>query len=126
MAQSCSIDLSREWSRGGFVKKEKEFIRVLGPHERDADSLKHPSELIDVLHKVLLLWEHSQRPEMLALLQRTGFGQSEAFYRVAQAISETLTNENKEKKLLDGFLSGRERLKEEMKAQGGKQEELNL
>ena len=119
LAQSCSIDLAQEWNRGGFVKKEKEFIRVLGPQERNADTLKHPSELIDVLHKVLLLWEHSQRQEMVTLLQESAFGNSEAFYRVAQAISECLLNDNKEKKLLDGFLSGRERLKEEVKKESG-------
>jgi len=39
----------------------------------------------------------------------------EAFYRVAQAVSETLPIENKEKKLLDGFLAGRERLREEVR-----------
>ena len=32
----------------------------------------------------------------------------------AQAIFETLPNESKEKKLLDGFLAGRERLQEEV------------
>jgi len=115
LAQSCSIDLSQEWNRHGFIKKDKEFIRVLGPQDRNADTLKNPSEMLDVLHKILLLWEHSKRQELLTLLQESGFGQSEAFYRVAQAISETLPNDNKEKKLLDGFLSGRERLKEEVK-----------
>ena len=82
-----------------------------------------------MLHQALLLWEHSRRQEMIALLQLTGFGQSEAFYRVAQAVSETLTNDNKEKKLLDGFLSGRERLKEEMRKEiksMGTQEEMNI
>lgn len=128
LAQSCSIDLALEWSRHGFIKKEKEFIRVLGPQDRSSDTLKNPSEMIDVLHKVLLLWEHSKRQELLTLLQESGFGQSEAFYRVAQAISETLPNENKEKKLLDGFLSGRERLKEEIKkeAETGIQQKLDL
>ena len=115
LAQSCSIDLALEWNRHGFIKKEKEYIRVLGPQDRNSDSLKNFSEMIDVLHKALLLWEHSKRQEMVTLLQESGFGNSEAFYRVAQAISETLPNDNKEKKLLDGFLSGRERLKEEVK-----------
>ena len=54
---------------------------------------------------------------MVSVLQNSGFGQSEAFYRVAQAISECLTNDIKEKKLLDGFLSGKERLKEQVKDQ---------
>lgn len=51
---------------------------------------------------------------MLELLKESGYGKSEAFYRVAQAISETLPNESKEKKLLDGFLAGRERLRDEI------------
>ncbi len=115
LAQSCSIDLAKEWGRDGFIKKEKEFIRVLGPQERNAKDIKDSRELIDVLHSVLLLWEKSRREEMLNLLRESGYGKSEAFFRVAQAISETLGNESKEKKLLDGFLAGRERLKEEVR-----------
>ncbi|MBI1927580.1 hypothetical protein HYR99_25475 [Candidatus Poribacteria bacterium] len=101
--------------------KEKEFIRVLGPQSRKIDDLKSVGarraspELIDVLHHVLLLWEKSQRDEMIRSLAESGYGQSEAFYRVAQAISETLPIGSKEKKLLDGFLAGRERVREEMR-----------
>lgn len=61
------------------------------------------TELIDILHAILLYWEKSKRDEMVELLKDSGYGKSEAFYRVAQAISETLPNESKEKKLLDGF-----------------------
>jgi len=115
LAQSCSIDLAKEWNRGGFIRKEKEFIRVIGPQDRQLDELKHSTELIDVLHCALLLWEKSKRDEMVKLLQQSGFGKGEAFYRVVQAVSETLSNESKEKKLLDGFLAGRERLREEIR-----------
>jgi len=51
---------------------------------------------------------------MVKALVDRGFGRSEAFYRVAQAISETLPNESKEKKLLDGFLAGRDRVQQEV------------
>lgn len=115
LAQSCGIDLALEWNRSGFISKEKEFIRVLGPQDRKLEELEGSSKLIDVLHRVLLLWEKSKRSEMISLLQESGFGKSEAFYRVAQAVSESLPLESKEKKLLDGFLAGRERLKEEVK-----------
>ncbi|MFC1905588.1 hypothetical protein ACFLXL_02130 [Chloroflexota bacterium] len=114
MAQSCSIDLSKEWSRGGFIHKDKEFIRVLGHQNRNSDELKNSTELIDVLHNILLLWEKSKHEEMVKLLQKSGYGKGEALCRVAQAISETLPNESKEKKLLDGFLAGKERLREEV------------
>ncbi len=116
LAMSCNIDVAEEWGRiRGFIKKEKGFVRVLGPQERKPDDLKNPSELIDVLHRVLLLWENSKRDEMVSLLRDSGYGGGEAFYRVAQAVSETLPIENKEKKLLDGFLAKRERLREEVR-----------
>ena len=115
LAQSCGIDLAQEWDGKGFIVKEKAFIRVLGPQSRKMDDLEDGVELIDVLHHVLLLWEKSQRDEMLHILAQSGYGDSEAFYRVAQAISETLPIESREKKLLDGFLAGRERVRGEMR-----------
>ena len=123
LAQSCSIDLAHEWGRRGFIKKEKEFIRILGPQDRNLEEIRDTSELIDVLHRVLLLWEKSRRDEMLEVLQESGYGSSEAFYRVAQAVSETLPIESKEKKLLDGFLAGKESLREDLK-EGPKQGRL--
>ena len=118
LGQSCGIDISQAWSKTGFIRKEKEFVRLLGPQGRKLDDLDNPRDLIDVLHKSLLLWEKGQRAEMIAALADRGFGRSEAFYRVAQAISETLPLESKEKKLLDGFLAGRERVQEEVEKQG--------
>ena len=115
LAQSCGVDLAREWGGRGFIVKEKQFIRVLGPQSRDMDDLKGTRELINTLHHVLLLWEKSQRDEMMKVLAESGYGESEAFFRVAQAISETLPIESREKKLLDGFLAGRERVREELR-----------
>jgi len=114
LAQSCGIDISQKWSKTGVIRKEKEFIRMLGPQGRKLDDLGDPRDLIDVLHKALLLWEKGQRAEMIQALVEKGHGKSEVFYRVAQAISETLPNESKEKKLLDGFLAGRDRVQEEV------------
>ena len=115
LAQSCGVDLAQEWNGKGFIVKEKQFIRVIGPQTRTLEDASGTDELIDVLHNVLLLWEKSQRDEMLRVLRDSGFGDSEAFYRVAQAISETLPIESREKKLLDGFLAGRERIKEDIR-----------
>ncbi len=115
LAQSCGIDLAREWGGKGFVAKEKQYIRVQGPQSRKMDDLKNTRELIDTLHHVLLLWEKSRRDDMIRVLDESGYGESDAFFRVAQAISETLPIESKEKKLLDGFLAGRERVGEELR-----------
>jgi len=114
LAHSCGLDLSLQFGKNGFIKKEKEFARLLGPQGRKLDDLDDPRDMIDVMHKALLLWEKGQRGEMVKALADRGFGKSEAFYRVAQAISETLPLESKEKKLLDGFLAGRDRVQEEV------------
>ena len=115
LAQSCGVDLAQEWGGSSFIQKEKQFIRVLGPQTRTLDDLSNTKELIDTLHKVLLLWENGQRDEMLRVLRNSSYGDSEAFYRVTQAISETLPIESREKKLLDGFLAGRERVRDQMR-----------
>ncbi|MCD6220907.1 DUF1156 domain-containing protein, partial [bacterium] len=126
IALGCNIDLSLEWNRRGFIKKQAEFIKVLGPQERKLEEIKDNKELIDVLHKTLLLWEKGKKDEYLTLLKETGFGKSDAFYRVAQAISEVLPKDDKEKKLLDGFLSGRERIKEELIKEKPKEKQRRL
>jgi len=113
LAQSTGIDLVKEWNKG-FIRKEKEFIRILGPQERDLKEVKN-SELIDILHQTLILWKEGKREEMKKILTDSGWGNKDAFFRVAQAISETLPNENREKKFLDGFLSGKEKILNEMK-----------
>jgi adenine-specific DNA methylase len=114
LAQSTGIDLASEWHKG-FIKKDKEFIRVLGPQDRDLKELEGSNELIDVLHTVLILWKEGKREDMREVLAETGWGDKDAFYRVAQAVSGTLPTESKEKKLLDGFLSGKEKIKSEIK-----------
>jgi len=121
LAQSTGIGLEKEWNKG-FIKKEKEFIRILGPQDRKPEELEDFDELIDILHLVLLLWKMGRKEEMKNVLEETGYGKKEAFYKVAQAISETLPIESREKKFLDGFLSGKDKLMSEIKnisKQGG-------
>ena len=55
------------------------------------------------------------REKMKEILQNSEFGIKDYFYRTAQAISETLPSQSAEKKLLEGFLSGKERLIKEVK-----------
>jgi len=112
LAQSCGLDIAETWSKRGAVRKQKEFVRLLGPHERRLEELDDPRDLVDVLHRALLLWEKGKRADLVQTLVASG--RSEVFYRVAQAISETLPVESREKKLLDGFLAGRERLRAEV------------
>ena len=83
------------------------------------DEIGNSTEMIDILHRVLLLWKAGRKEEIKKVLAESGYGKRESFYRVAQAISETLPNESREKKLLDGFLSGKDKLKDEIKTMQG-------
>lgn len=110
LARSCHIELADYFNKKSFIKKEKEFVKILGPQDRDLDELQKSTELIDVLHYAVKLWEKGQKSEMQKILNNTGFAKADAFYRVAQAVAETLSNDNKEKKLLEGFLNMREKI----------------
>lgn len=113
LARGVGIDITEEWNRG-FIRKDKEFVRILGPEDRDVDQLKGSHELIDVLHSVLLLWNKGRNEEAVNILKETGLGKSDVFYRVAQAISESLPN-GRERKLLEAFLSSKERITEHVR-----------
>ncbi|MEM3393912.1 MAG: DNA methylase, partial [Candidatus Methanomethylicia archaeon] len=84
LSQSLGIDISKQWNKG-FIIKDKEFIKVLGPHERNLEHLKDSKELIDILHKTLLLWQIGNREEMKKVLEESGYANKEIFYKVAQA-----------------------------------------
>lgn len=113
LAQSIGIKLDKEWNKG-FIHKGKKFIKIIGPQARIIDELQKSDELIDVLHHILLLWEQGNRELMIERLSQT-YNENEVFYKVAQAISQTLADNSKEKQLIDGFLSGKERIKESIK-----------
>lgn len=113
LAHSCHIDLADEWTKKtSFIKKDKEFISILSPQDRDIEDLEESAELIDVLHLSLKYWEKNRKAELNTLLRVSGFGKSDSFFRVAQAIIETFPPESKEKEkqLLEGFLNLREKI----------------
>ncbi|MBT9131179.1 MAG: hypothetical protein DDT41_01482 [candidate division WS2 bacterium] len=114
LSQSVGVDLSKVWNQS-FIKKDKEFIMVLGPLDRNSQELEDSNEMIDILHRVILLWKEGRGNDLRKTLTESSFGKKDAFYRVAQAISETLPSESREKKLLDGFLSGKEKIMSELK-----------
>jgi putative DNA methylase len=109
LASGVGIDLALEWNKG-FIRKDKEYIDVLGPEDRDAKGLEGSKEIVDVLHHVLLLWKRGKNEELIRVMKESGFWKSDVFYRVADAISHSLPDGTAEKKLLEGFLPGRERI----------------
>lgn len=117
LAHSCHIELADFWQTKSLIKKDKEFVLILGPQDREIDDLNDSGELIDVLHYAIKLWEKGKKVEMQKMLNETGYAKSDAFFRVAQAIAETLPNESKEKKLLEGFLNLRDKISESFKSE---------
>jgi len=109
LASAVGIELTQYWN-SGFIKKDKEFISVLGPKERGARFLEKGKfdNMVDILHACLLLWEKNQRSKITELLTTTGYLHNNAFWQVAQALSEVLPPGDKEKQMLQGFLYGRE------------------
>ena len=103
LATSLGVNLEQEWNKG-FIKKDKEFVRVIGPENRSVDEIKEPTELIDVLHKVLILWRYGGKESLEELLTETGYANNDTFRRVGQAIRESLPDGIEEKRMLDAFL----------------------
>jgi adenine-specific DNA methylase len=118
LSRPLGVELTELWDKGGLVKKEKEFVRVLNPKDRAQDQafLKKTkfTSMIDVLHYVLILWERSEREKIKEILSETGYAQNEIFWQTAQALSEILPEGDKEKQLIQGFLYGKEEYIKEM------------
>ena len=111
MSQSVGIDIEREFDKG-FIIKEKNFIKVLEPTERKIIDL-NSHELIDILHKIVLLWKNNKQQDMLNELKKNKIGQSDIFYKTAQAIIESNPS-SLESKLLEGFLAGKNKIIDSM------------
>ena len=108
LAQSVGISLDDEWN-SGFIVKDKEYIRVVGPDERDLEGLVESQDLIDVLHHALRLWKGPKANTVSRFLDGKGYKDSEVLWRVAQAISESLSDaeSSQEKVWIDGMFTGR-------------------
>lgn len=109
LAQAVGIEITEQWGNG-FIKKDKEFISVLDAQDRGKKFLEKEkfNSMIDALHASLLYWEQNKRKEISELLEGTGNLNNNAFWQVAQAISEVLPEGDKEKQMIQGFLYGKE------------------
>ncbi len=112
LAQAVGIEITEQWGNG-FIKKDKEFISVLDAKERGVKFLEKGKfeNMIDVLHACLLYWEQNKKKAISAILEETMNINNNAFWQVAQAISEVLPEGDKEKQMLQGFLYGKESYK---------------
>jgi putative DNA methylase len=108
LATAVGTELSAMWGQGNFVSKEKDFVRVLGPKDRERDkkfiSQVSFSTMVDALHRACIYWERGERKQLKEHLGQT-FGANNIFWRVAQNIADVLPEGDKEKQLLQGLLN---------------------
>jgi len=102
--------LTKHWGPGGLVEKQKEYIHVRAPHERARDprfaSRTEFRTMVDALHRAAALWAENRIAELEEHLAAT-YGENEAFWQVAQAISDILPEGDRERQMLQGLLYGR-------------------
>ena len=106
IAAAEGVDLEQLWGKGGFVKKSKADVSVLGPHKRG--EVEDVENMVDAMHRACQLWEKGRKADLTQLLAQSGYGQSGAFWQFCQAIAECLLEGNKEKQLLEGLLIGKD------------------
>ncbi|MCL6520425.1 MAG: DNA methylase, partial [Armatimonadetes bacterium] len=110
LATGVGVELTNLWDVGGIVLKEKEYVRVPYPLDRAKDErFRRKTQfgtMIDALHYALHLYDRNDQKKLAEHLAET-YGGNEAFWQVAQAISDVLPDGDKEKQLLQGLLYGR-------------------
>jgi len=85
-------------------------IRLLSFDERKRDDLgePHPSgglPLIDMLHRLMRLWQAGDTEKLTAYVQQHGLSQNDLFWAVAQAILEMADPKTKERALLEALVA---------------------
>ncbi|MCS6963062.1 MAG: hypothetical protein NZM16_03350, partial [Thermoflexus sp.] len=95
---------------GPAVEAFGRYAYLPGPAERgpELERAERFDTMVDALHYALWLWSRNDLKRLSAHLEAT-YGGNEAFWQVAQAISEVLPekDQEKEKMWLQGLLAGR-------------------
>lgn len=112
IASGMGVDIEELDNKYNFIKKTRKYVRVFGPNKRtDNGNIKDIEVecMVDAMHKCLLLWEKGRKKEINRILAETGYGNQGSFWQFCQAVAESLIQGNDEKKLLEGFLIGRDK-----------------
>ena len=120
LAQALGMNTDSLWDKIGVLEKVGENVlatpiskrvKIKNLGEPAADGT--PASLIDVLHRMCAFREKGDTDGMAEYLARSGQGKNATLWLVAQAVSETLPDGDKEKQLMQGLLNQREKLERE-------------
>ncbi len=119
LAQALGMSTEMMWDRTGVLEKSGETVLAVPVAKRmKLKDLGEPNangtsaSLIDVLHRLCGFREKGDTEGMTEFLTRSGQTQNPALWLVAQAVSEILSDGDKEKQLMQGLLNQREQLAE--------------
>jgi putative DNA methylase len=110
LARAFSVDLDLACQPGGFVDRKGKTFELLGPHKRDEFAIRPGSPMVDVLHRLSQLWDSGQPNEVIVLLAESGHAEEPVFWAMAKAIAEILPDGDRERTMIQAFLSSQERI----------------
>jgi hypothetical protein len=117
LAMALGADVSALMDRRRLLKQSGETVQLLGPKQRgNIEGLGLPDRsgqqagVIDVLHRAVVLWESGDRDGLARFLAEAAPGREEQLRLVAQTIVNILPDDDSERRLLEGFLQGRDTL----------------
>jgi putative DNA methylase len=119
LAMALGADVSLLMERRGILKQSGEAVGLLGPRERGKledlglpDRTGLQANIIDVSHRAVVLWERGNRAELARFLAEAAPARDEQVRLVAQTLVDILPPDDAERRLLEGFLAGRDSLPE--------------
>jgi putative DNA methylase len=119
LAMALGADVTALMEKRGILKQSGETVRLRGPRDRKGlQDLGLPSRdgmtasIIDVLHRAATLWESGDRDELAQFLTEGARAREDQVRLVAQTLINILPDDDSERRLLEGFLAGRDVLPE--------------
>jgi adenine-specific DNA methylase len=117
LSQALGLNSETLWDSTGVLEKSGENvqatpvakrIKVKTLGEPAADGA--PASVIDVLHRMCAFREKGDTQGMAEFLGRSGHANNHSLWLIAQAVSEILSDGDKEKQLMQGLLNQKEGL----------------
>ena len=119
LAMALGADVSDLMEQKGILKQSGETVQLRGPRQRKAihnlglaDRAGMNAPVIDVLHRAVTLWESGDRDALARFLAEGARGREDQVRLVAQTLINILPDDDPERRLLEGFLAGRDVLPE--------------
>jgi putative DNA methylase len=117
LAMGLGADVTALMDRD-VLKQYGDQVRLQGPKQRKAKALGEPDRTglaaptIDVVHRAVVLWERGDRDALAQFLAKAASDREEKVRLVAQTLINILPDGDSERRLLEGFLAGRDLLPE--------------